>query len=233
MSSPSFLLAKESNPALLHILLESISNIIEHQYSHNPTLLYAIIRNHTKFQSLQHFDLHISLADLEERKKSKEEEKSHSPDSTIKPPDAPVEIVSPVTPATPFSVGDEEDEEEEEVHEAKPLSEKARGKLPEGFEIPRRESSFSMRSPSGMLSPSIERKDFHPTDSWVPTSWDLLMTGRNMASIPSSYVNNPSNKPTRTDNLNPPLLPPNPLNKTRPRTPPHCSNCRPRPHLPY
>ena len=168
MSSPSFLLAKESNPALLHILLESIHNIIEHQHSHNPILLYAIIRNHTKFESLQHFNLHKSLADLEERKKLKEEGKSQSPDPTIKSLNTPVEIVSPVTPATPFSVGDEEDEEEEEVHETKPLSEKARGKLPEGFEIPRRESSFSIRSSSGMLSPSIERKDFHPTDSWVP-----------------------------------------------------------------
>jgi len=167
MSSPSFLLAKESNPALLHILLESINNIIEHQYSHNPILLYAIIRNHKKFQSLQHFDLHKSLADLEERKKSKEEGKSQSSDPTIKPPDTPVEMVSPVTPVTAFSVGDEDDDEEEEVHETKPLSEKARGKLPEGFEIPRTESSFSLRSASGMLSPSIERQDFHPTDSWV------------------------------------------------------------------
>ena len=171
MSSPSFLLAKESNPALLHILLESINNIIEHQHSHNPTLLYAIIRNPTKFQSLQHFDLHQSLDELEERKKSKEEGKLQSPDSTIRPSDTPVEIASPVTPMTAFSVGDEDDEEEEEeVHETKPLSEKARGKLPEGFEIPRRESSFSLGNSSGMLSASIERKDFHPTDSWVPLS---------------------------------------------------------------
>jgi hypothetical protein len=174
MSSPSFLLAKESNPALLHILLESINNIIEHQHSHNPTLLYAIIRNPTKFQSIQHFDLHKSLDDLEERKKSKEEGKLQSPDSTIRPSDTPAEIVSPVTPMTAFSVGDEDDEDEEEegeeVHETKPLSEKARGKLPEGFEIPRRESSFTIRNSSGMLSPSIERKEFHPTDSWVPVS---------------------------------------------------------------
>src|SRR5579862_9944456 len=46
MSSPSFLLAKESNPALLHILLEAVTSVVEHQHVHNPVLLYAIIRNH-------------------------------------------------------------------------------------------------------------------------------------------------------------------------------------------
>jgi hypothetical protein len=171
MSSPSFLLAKESNPVLLHILLEAISNIIEHQHSHNPVLLYAIIRNHTKFESLQHFDLQKSLVDLEERKKSKQDGKSPSrpsSDPEIKSPDSTAEAVTPVTPTTAFSVGDEEEEEdEEEFHETRPLSEKARGKLPEGVEIPRRESALSIRSSSGILSPSIERKDFHPSDSWV------------------------------------------------------------------
>jgi High-temperature-induced dauer-formation protein len=170
MSSPSFLLAKESNPALLHILLETINNIIEHQHTQNPILLYAIILNHTKFESIQHFDLHKALADIEERKKSKEENKSssrQSSDPENKPLDALVEITSPVTPVTAFSVGDEDDEEEEEVHETKPLSEKARGKLPEGVEIPRRESALSIHSSSGLLSPSVERKEFQPTDSWV------------------------------------------------------------------
>jgi hypothetical protein len=33
MSSPSFLLANESNHALLQSLLESINSVVEHQYS--------------------------------------------------------------------------------------------------------------------------------------------------------------------------------------------------------
>ena len=36
MSSPSFLLANETNYALLQSLLESINAIIEHQYSRKP-----------------------------------------------------------------------------------------------------------------------------------------------------------------------------------------------------
>jgi hypothetical protein len=170
MSSPSFLLAKESNPALLHIL-ETINNIIEHQHHHNPILLYAIIRNHGKFEILQHFDLQKALADLEERKSAKEEKLSPpsrtTSDVVLSPVATSPAVTSPVTPATSFSVGDEEDEEEEPVdyHEHRPLSEKARGKLPEGVEIPRRESTFST---SSILSASPERKDFHPTQSWVP-----------------------------------------------------------------
>jgi len=167
MISPSFLLAKESNPALLHILLETLNNIIEHQHSNNPTLLYAIIRNHAKFQALQRFDLHKALSDLEERKKTKEEKES-LPSDPVKPS---LELPTPTTPLQAFSVGDDDDEEEE--HETKPLSEKARGKLPEGVEIPRRESNFSIRSASGMLSPGVERKEFYPTDSWVSRFLDI------------------------------------------------------------
>ena len=172
MSSPSFLLAKESNPALLHILLETINNVIENQHHHNPILLYAIIRNHVKFEALQHFDLQKALADLEERKSAKEEKPTPPSRTTSDLALSPVvsaspAITSPVTPATAFSVGDEEDDEEESMEylEHRPLSEKARGKLPEGVEIPRRESTFST---SSILSPSPERKDFHPTESWVP-----------------------------------------------------------------
>jgi hypothetical protein len=172
MASPSFLLAKESNPALLHILLETISNIIEHQHSQNPILLYAIIRNHTKFQALQHFDLHKAVTDLDERKRAKDEKEtlSRAPSDSNKPS---LELSTPATPTTAFSVGDEDDENEE-VHENKPLSEKARGKLPEGVKIPRRESTLSIRSVSGMLSPTLERKEFYPTDSWVFTSLDVV-----------------------------------------------------------
>jgi High-temperature-induced dauer-formation protein len=163
MISPSFLLAKESNPALLHILLETLNNIIEHQHANNPILLYAIIRNHAKFQSLQRFDLQKSLSDLEERKKA-HEEKEHLTNDPAKPS---IDLPTPTTPLQAFSVGDDEEEEEEEHQETKPLSEKARGKLPEGVEIPRRESSFSLRSASGMLSPGVEKKEFYPTESWV------------------------------------------------------------------
>jgi hypothetical protein len=178
MISPSFLLAKESNPALLHILLETITNIIENQHSQNPIFLYAIIRNHTKFQTLQHFDLQKALSDLEERKKTKEEK-----ESTKQPSDITVQVTTPSTPNTAFTIGDETDDEEQET---KPLSEKARGKLPEGVDLPRRESSFSIRSNPSLLSPSLERRDFYPTDSWVIIRSMGLLTFRYRRGFPIS-----------------------------------------------
>jgi hypothetical protein len=84
MISPSFLLAKGSNPALLHILLETITNIVERQHSQNPILLYAIVHNAPKFQQLQTFDLQKALSDLEERKTPKED-REHNSDP--KPPE--------------------------------------------------------------------------------------------------------------------------------------------------
>ena len=174
MISPSFLLAKESNPALLHILLETISNIIEHQHSQNQIFLYAIIRNHAKFQAFQHFDLQKALADLDDRKAQKPEKdsaKRAGPTGLETPVKQSFDVSTPTTPVTPsaaFSVGDDDEEQGEdvEVMETRPLSEKARGKLPEGVELPRRESTFS--TTSGVLSPTVERREFHPTEAWVP-----------------------------------------------------------------
>jgi hypothetical protein len=160
MISPSFLLAKESNPALLHILLETITNIVEHQHSQNPILLYAIVHNAPKSQQLQTFDLQKALSDLEERKNPKED-REHNSDP--KPPVTQNQI-TPSTPNAAFTLGDEDDEEEEE-QEPKPLSEKPRGKLPEGVQIPRRESNFSIRSNPSLLSPFADRRDFHPGES--------------------------------------------------------------------
>jgi len=162
MSSPSFLLAKESNPALLHILLEAISNIMEHQQSHNPILTYAIIRNHTKFENLQKFDLQKALKEQEDRRRLKEEKLPTSDSAKTS-----LEATTPTTPSGSFSVGDEDEEEDDEPQETKPLSEKARGKLPEGVTIPRRESAMSLRSNPDILSPGINKKDFYPTEQWV------------------------------------------------------------------
>src|SRR5947207_4905235 len=164
MSSPSFLLARETNPALLHIILEAISNIIEHQQSHNPLLVYAIIRNHTKFQALQRFDLETAQRELQDRRNPRND-KSDSTNTSIEM----------TTPTTPFSIGGEKDNDDDDQQdedyddhdgEPRPLSEKARGKLPEGFTLPRRESTFSLRSATALLSPSVSDTAFRPTAHW-------------------------------------------------------------------
>jgi hypothetical protein len=84
MSSPSFLLANDSNHTLLHSLLESLNAIIEHQYgskqpvndiscttcadySENPHLIYLILKNRRRFEALRSFTLESGQEELERR----------------------------------------------------------------------------------------------------------------------------------------------------------------------
>jgi len=84
MSSPSFLLANDSNHALLCSLLESLNAIIEHQYdskppindansrsranySENPHLIYLILKNKRQFEALRSFTLESGQEELERR----------------------------------------------------------------------------------------------------------------------------------------------------------------------
>jgi High-temperature-induced dauer-formation protein len=228
ITSSSFLLAKESNPVLLHILLETITNIIEHEGSQNPILLYAIIRNQAKFQNLQRFDLQKAIAEVEEKKKIKEDKQEQKSNETPTTPS--IEITSPITPVTAFSIGDEDDPEEEEIiAETRPLSEKARGKLPEGVEIPKRESSFS--ASGGLLTPTTERRDFHPSEAWVSLYFTKIDVGCNLVSLSSVDDDNASYQSTRTPNFLHRVCHANSLDKTDPRTPPYDritkSNCIP------
>ncbi len=102
MSSPSFLLANETNYTLLQSLLESINAIIEHQYtskrrslSHssettltltegNSTLVQAIIKCQKRFEALRSFTLESGQEEIELLKQPKKDaenssENAHSP----------------------------------------------------------------------------------------------------------------------------------------------------------
>ncbi|KAF2626282.1 hypothetical protein BU25DRAFT_459427 [Macroventuria anomochaeta] len=73
MSSPSFLLANENNHTLLHSLLEAINAMVEHQYQHNPNLVYAIIRSKKKFQALRDFTLESGQEEIERQNQLRKE----------------------------------------------------------------------------------------------------------------------------------------------------------------
>lgn len=57
MSSPTFLLANETNHNLLQSLLESINTMIEHQYVTNPNLIYIALRSRKRIEALRTFTL--------------------------------------------------------------------------------------------------------------------------------------------------------------------------------
>ncbi|PNH37985.1 hypothetical protein VD0004_g8819 [Verticillium dahliae] len=73
MSSPSFLLANDTNHALLRSLLESINSIIEHQYKKNPELIFAIVRNKKKIEALRSFTLESGQEEIERRNRRRKE----------------------------------------------------------------------------------------------------------------------------------------------------------------
>lgn len=65
MSSPSFLLANDTNHALLQALLESINAVIEHQYAENPNLIYAILKSSKRIEALRAFTLESGQEEIE------------------------------------------------------------------------------------------------------------------------------------------------------------------------
>lgn len=78
MSSPSFLLANESNHDLLRALLDATNSIIEHRYEKNPNLIYAILRNQKRFEALRTFTLESGQEEIARRERRRKEEATSS-----------------------------------------------------------------------------------------------------------------------------------------------------------
>lgn len=73
MSSPSFLLANDTNHELLRSLMESITSVVEHQYKKNPELIYAILRNRKRVEALRSFTLESGREEMERRNQRRKE----------------------------------------------------------------------------------------------------------------------------------------------------------------
>ncbi|WYZ38844.1 hypothetical protein EsH8_III_000758 [Colletotrichum jinshuiense] len=134
MSSPSFLLANDSNHDLLRSLLESINSIVEHQYQKNPELILAILRNKKRIEALRTFTLESGQEEIERRNRRRKESAASGdglePGSVRSSAES---IRSPTTshPRTPtlsdvpeedstFAIGDDEDDSEDEDHRPTP-----------------------------------------------------------------------------------------------------------------
>lgn len=126
MSSPSFLLATDSNHNLLQSLLESMNAIIEHQYIRNPNFVYAVLRNSQRFEALRSFTLESGQEEIERRSRRRKdsirdpgdlsESRRGSADSLRSPslshPRAPG--LSDVPEDGTFAIGDDEDEDDDD-----------------------------------------------------------------------------------------------------------------------
>lgn len=126
MSSPSFLFANENNHTLLQSLLEALNAIIEHQYQHNPNIVYAIIRSRKKFEALRNFTLESAQEEIEHQNQQRKEQ-----GEDLRRKDSLDSLRSPTLSRTPtlgnvpeddstFAIGDDDDDSDAES-EQKPL----------------------------------------------------------------------------------------------------------------
>ena len=151
MSSPSFLLANETNHALLTSLLEALNSIVEHKFKgkhcicahswtalsslENNKLVSAILKSRKRFEALRSFTLESGQAELEKLKQRRKEAADEAGDhpSQNSRGESMDSVRSPASAMTPtlsnvpeeggaFAIGDDEDSDVEDEHSMEPAS---------------------------------------------------------------------------------------------------------------
>ncbi|KIX09229.1 uncharacterized protein Z518_00308 [Rhinocladiella mackenziei CBS 650.93] len=125
MSTPSFLLANETNHSLLQALLESVNTMIEHQYTSNTNLIYALWRSRRRIEALRAFTLEGAQAEIERAAQRRKENALNDVSSGLSRTSTMETLVSPTRggPMSPnaengvdgtFAIGDSDDSDNEE-----------------------------------------------------------------------------------------------------------------------
>ena len=226
MSTPSFLLANETNHTLLQALLESINTIIEHQYAENPNLIYSVLRARKRVEALRIFSLEGGQQEIENMERNKKDGMASISENLASP-------ITPVAPNRPsaqtaaveedtFTIGDSDDSDHEDqptpsqsdatsVHNSRTpsiasqdevpiqlrgLSEKARGKMPAGAPTFSRQNSTT-----SLASPTTftSRSGFRPTTDWLESWLPDLPLSTMLAIIKALSSSFPSTSATRRD----------------------------------
>ncbi|KAL7795353.1 high-temperature-induced dauer-formation domain-containing protein [Trichoderma ceciliae] len=126
MSSPSFLLANETNHSLLHSLLDSINCMIETDYRQNPELVLAIFKNKKRIEALRTFTLESGQEEIEKINRRRKDSGSNvgpfddgsrrsSADSLRSPSNAlsRTQSLEEVPEDSAFAVGDDDDDDDD------------------------------------------------------------------------------------------------------------------------
>lgn len=198
MSAPSFLLGNETNHTLLASLLDFINTVIEHNFTENPYLVYAILKYKDRFEAVRAFTLESGQQEIErqkERRKAGDVGELASPRLSHSEEEfTPSGARSPLTQIpeenSAFAIGGDDSDEEGEntpsqsspsaptsrrpsiasvTDDGHPrLSEKARGKMPAGKPPFSRQNSMTSQTSLSLFSPSSS--GFTPTVAWVSQS---------------------------------------------------------------
>lgn len=122
MSSPSFLLANDTNHNLLGSLLDSINTIVEHKYKQNMYLIATILKNRKRIENLRNFTLEAGLEEMQRSIRRRKETGSNT--ETAGGASARTSIESTRSAKSPqiaqqsvdddtFAIGDDDDSDEE------------------------------------------------------------------------------------------------------------------------
>ncbi|KAJ5947907.1 hypothetical protein N7466_000922 [Penicillium verhagenii] len=125
MSAPSFLLANETNHTLLASLLDFINAILEHNFTENRYLVYAILKYKQRFEAIRAFTLESGQQEIErQREKRKARETpadvisspslSHSEEDLHTPSGARSPLTRIPEENSAFAIGDDDSDDEGE-----------------------------------------------------------------------------------------------------------------------
>ncbi|KAI9303824.1 high-temperature-induced dauer-formation protein-domain-containing protein [Cunninghamella echinulata] len=149
LSSPGFMLADESNHRLTGYMMEVFNNIIQYHFADNPNFIYAIVRNHEKFEKLFNFTLSSGLAEIEHLRKLREERRQSTSSATATDITTSTEPINSNDSSSPSIQQDQESSTATNDETA----------------IEQNKSPSSSKSPSLFGSYSLQR--FVPTEEWV------------------------------------------------------------------
>ncbi|KAI9025060.1 high-temperature-induced dauer-formation protein-domain-containing protein [Phycomyces nitens] len=173
ISAPGFLLADESNHRLVGYLLKAFNNIIQYRFADNPCFIYAIVRNHAKFEKLRDMSLESALEEIERSRLSKEgsmrpQHIITAPHSPLPPSPGGLTLESPLSETGSDISGQEITSNAHILGEPgqEHVSEKVRGKRPEN-PLSQRASEGSISSHGFRQGSLSSVNGFTPTEEWV------------------------------------------------------------------
>ncbi|KAJ5737630.1 uncharacterized protein N7483_002755 [Penicillium malachiteum] len=123
MSAPSFLLANETNHTLLASLLDFINAILEHNFTENQYLVYAILKYKQRFEAIRAFTLESGQQEIEQQREKRKSgdassdaiyspSLSHSEEDLHTPSGARSPLTRIPEENSAFAIGDDDSDDE-------------------------------------------------------------------------------------------------------------------------
>lgn len=202
-SAPAFLLAEANNHKLAHYMLEALNYLIQYQFAGNYHLIYAMVRAQRKFEKLSQFTLATGVLEIQRMQEGRNARTppvratstDAGPRQSLSRRSSAVVLDMSSADGEGASIAEREARDLERARarslqeesagtdaveddgpapiSPQELSEKARGKLPEGVAMSRQASHESVATVQLQSAQAYRGKNgFTPTEDWV-SSWQM------------------------------------------------------------